>query len=472
MPPMNAQDPYVAASSQDPEAKPLEPGDAPARAGAFAQALVYGLGSAVVMWSLGYFARLLAVEGAPEWAQPSAPALFVVFLGVFLAGGYVAGRRGGVKVAAGSGALAALINLLVLGSLLKEADTAGKVGIALSVPLGALVAAAAGALGARQRRAGLLAPEVLHRLAWATAGATAVLLFLGGLVTSKGAGLAVPDWPNTYTSNMFLYPLSRMTGGVYYEHAHRLFGALVGLATLILGGYALRASSGWVRRLAVIAVPCVILQGVLGGLRVTGTFTLATDRELLSPQTALALVHGMTGQGFFCLLLAIVALTSAPWRQAPPPEKHLNAGFDQQLSSWLIGILCVQLLLGSLVRHFHAGYSFHIGLAVLVLLVAGGGGLRAWGLYGERPVLPKVGAATGILVGLQLALGVGALITRHTADFPAWGVPLATLHQTVGALLLALAVQLALWTRRLLEAIPLDEEHEQEKTSEPVGAGS
>ena len=84
MPPMNAQDPYVAASSQDPEAKPLEPGDAPARAGAFAQALVYGLGSAVVMWSLGYFARLLAVEGAPEWAQPSAPALFVVFLGVFL----------------------------------------------------------------------------------------------------------------------------------------------------------------------------------------------------------------------------------------------------------------------------------------------------------------------------------------------------------------------------------------------------
>ncbi|MCA8922677.1 MAG: COX15/CtaA family protein [Planctomycetes bacterium] len=466
---MNAQDPSTPVAS-DPAAAlaPSEPA-APAPAGRFAQALAHGLGAAVVMWALGYFARLLAVEGAPAWAQPSAPLLLGVFLGVFLAAGYLAGRRGGVTVAAGAGALAATVNLLVLGSLLKEADTAGKIGVALSVPFGALVAAAAGALGRRSPRAPLIPAEVLHRLAWTTAGATAVLLFVGGLVTSKGAGLAVPDWPNTYTTNMFLYPLSRMTGGVYYEHAHRLFGALVGLATLTLGGYALKASHGWVRRLALIAVPFVILQGVLGGLRVTGTLTLTTDRELLSPQTALALVHGMTGQAFFCLLLAVVAMTSAPWRSAPPPERHPNAGFDQQLSLWLVGILTVQLLLGSLVRHFHEGYSFHIGMAVLVLLVAGGGGLRAWGLYSERPVLPKVGSALGILVGVQLFLGVGALLTRHTADYPAWGVPLATLHQTIGALLLALSVQLALWTRRLLEAIPIEEELVPANETEPVG---
>ena len=108
-------------------------------------------------------------------------------------------------------------------------------------------------------------------------------------------------------------------------------------------------------------------------------------------------------------------------------------------------------------------------LAVLVLLVAGGGGLRAWGLYSERPVLPKVGSALGILVGVQLFLGVGALLTRHTADYPAWGVPLATLHQTIGALLLALSVQLALWTRRLLEAIPIEEELVPANETEPVG---
>ena len=87
----------------------------------------------------------------------------------------------------------------------------------------------------------------------------------------------------------------------------------------------------------------------------------------------------------------------------------------------------------------------------------------------EKSSSAKVGSALGILVGVQLFLGVGALLTRHTADYPAWGVPLATLHQTIGALLLALSVQLALWTRRLLEAIPIEEELVPANETEPVG---
>src|SRR5947208_3027878 len=74
----------------------------------------------------------------------------------------------------------------------------------------------------------------LFRLAVLTAMATLILLCLGGLVTSHGAGLAVPDWPNTYGYNMFAFPLSQWLGGILYEHTHRLWASFVGLLTLLL----------------------------------------------------------------------------------------------------------------------------------------------------------------------------------------------------------------------------------------------
>ena len=54
-----------------------------------------------------------------------------------------------------------------------------------------------------------------HRLAVILVCATFPLLFIGGLVTSKGAGLAVPDWPTTFGYNMFLYPWSKMIGNIF-----------------------------------------------------------------------------------------------------------------------------------------------------------------------------------------------------------------------------------------------------------------
>src|SRR5437879_349234 len=71
-----------------------------------------------------------------------------------------------------------------------------------------------------------------HRLAVITAGATLLLIFVGGLVTNTGSALAVPDWPTTFGYNMFLYPWSRMVGGVFYEHSHRLIGSVVGMLTI------------------------------------------------------------------------------------------------------------------------------------------------------------------------------------------------------------------------------------------------
>ena len=110
----------------------------------------------------------------------------------------------------------------------------------------------------------------LHRFAVGIAAATLVLLCFGGLVTSHGAGLAVPDWPNSYGYNMFLFPISKWVGGIFYEHTHRLVASGVGFLTIILAVWLWRKEERrWLRWLGWGALVLVALQGVLGGLRVT-----------------------------------------------------------------------------------------------------------------------------------------------------------------------------------------------------------
>ncbi len=128
-----------------------------------------------------------------------------------------------------------------------------------------------------------------HRLAVILACATFPLLFIGGLVTSLGVGLAVPDWPTTFGYNMFLYPWSKMIGGIFYEHSHRLVASCVGLLTIALAlTLWLKEPRPWLRWLGVAALALVIFQGILGGLRV-----------VLLQQT-LAIIHACFAQGIFC----------------------------------------------------------------------------------------------------------------------------------------------------------------------------
>src|ERR1700744_3885113 len=110
----------------------------------------------------------------------------------------------------------------------------------------------------------------LNRFVWFTAGPTLLLISSGGMVTSNDAGLAVPDWPTTFGYNMFLFPVSKWVGGVLFEHTHRLIASIVGLLTIVLAGLLLRIEGRrWLRRLGWIALVAVVLQGLLGGLRVT-----------------------------------------------------------------------------------------------------------------------------------------------------------------------------------------------------------
>src|SRR3954471_1828654 len=146
----------------------------------------------------------------------------------------------------------------------------------------------------------------LHRLALLTAAATFPLIFMGGLVTSHGAGMSVPDWPNSYGYNMFLFPPRLWIGGILYEHTHRLMGTVVGFCSILLAIAAWKLESRrWVRKLCYAVLAAVIFQGVLGGLRV------------VLVKLDLAIMHACFAQAFFCLAALAAIVTSRGWIHAP-----------------------------------------------------------------------------------------------------------------------------------------------------------
>src|SRR4051794_36622056 len=115
----------------------------------------------------------------------------------------------------------------------------------------------------------------LNRTAVVTTVATALLIFMGGLVTSHGAGMSVPDWPNSYGYNMWLFPptLWWNNGGIFYEHSHRLMATLVGLLAIVMTLLAYPEPIEWVTRrriswiaFAVAAVAVVALATLPGRL--------------------------------------------------------------------------------------------------------------------------------------------------------------------------------------------------------------
>ncbi|SPE54312.1 Cytochrome oxidase assembly [Verrucomicrobia bacterium] len=276
--------------------------------------------------------------------------------------------------------------------------------------------------------------RALHRFAVITAASTLALIGVGGLVTSRGVGMAVPDWPNTYGYNMFFFPVSKWAGGIFYEHTHRLAASAVGsltsilalwlygksarpfmrwagLAVLVLGGATwlarpqrwedslvsvlvgsalLGASFLWprceaspvrLRRLGLVAFFAVVVQGVLGGLRVV----------LLEDQ--IGIFHALLAQLFFVLLCALALFTSPWWertrrasilprpdRKPVVPERPPATDSSTALSGspaltqaeksptrtpsgprpLLLGttlLIFFQLALGASMRHQHAGLA-------------------------------------------------------------------------------------------------------------------
>ncbi len=316
----------------------------------------------------------------------------------------------------------------------------------------------------------------LNRFVWFTAWATLLLICSGGMVTSKGVGLAVPDWPTTFGYNMFLFPVSQWVGGIFFEHTHRLIASTVGFLTIILAFWLWRAEERpWVRRLGLLAVAGVVLQGVLGGLRVT----------LLKDE--IGIFHACLAQAFLGLLVLIAVVRTDCWHSLAAGKGATRLRGLATLALLTTLTIYLQLGLGATMRHQHRDLSirdfptaygswlpdtspgriaeinagrdklalsdvtaFQIWLqmahrfgAVLIAIGVVTWAVRVWRDASDILVLRRLTFLwLGLLAG-QFLLGAWTIWSNKAAD-------IATTHVAVGATMLSLGVSITAITRRLM----------------------
>jgi cytochrome c oxidase assembly protein subunit 15 len=265
-------------------------------------------------------------------------------------------------------------------------------------------------------------------------------LLVGGSVTVYRVGMAVPDWPQTFGVNMFLYRFWQASWGVFIEHGHRLYGALVGLACIVLAiWFAVAERRAWMKALGGLALLAVIGQGVLGGLRVRWN----------SPN--LALIHGCTAQLFFALMVTLCVLTGRNGQERA--ECQMDPDHLRRRSAVTLGLIYGQIVLGAWVRHFGDAFALILH-AVFALGVWGHIAALSWRIErrrGEIGSLVASSRAMALLVVIQMLLGVGAWWLLRPFDGIPRDVTLAKAlvrigHQGVGALVLAASVVLTLRT--------------------------
>ena len=186
----------------------------------------------------------------------------------------------------------------------------------------------------------------LRSFAWFTAGATLLLICSGGMVTSKGVGLSVPDWPTTFGYNMFFFPASRWVGGILFEHTHRLIASVIGILTIFLALWlAFSPVAGWLKKLGWASLGMVILQGVLGGLRVT----------LLKDQ--IGIFHACVAQAFFAMLVVLALGLSPVWQRLRAAGLGQNVRTMSRCAVAITVVIYAQLGLGATMRHQHRDLS-------------------------------------------------------------------------------------------------------------------
>ena len=306
----------------------------------------------------------------------------------------------------------------------------------------------------------------LNRFTWFTAFATLLLICSGGMVTSKGVGLAVPDWPTTFGYNMFLFPVSKWIGGVLFEHTHRLIASTVGFLTIILAIWLWRTEDRQtVKTLGLIAVAGVILQGILGGLRVT----------MLKDE--IGIFHACLAQAFLGLIVLIVIVTTNFWRSLSTNIDRTKLGSIKTVAIVVTIAIYAQLALGATMRHQHKDLSIldfptaygawipdtsvealakinawrdahalsdvdafqiwlqmtHRFLAVVIGILVLMCCIRIWRDAREISALRRLSIFWIILFFLQFALGAWTIWSNKAAD-------IATTHVAVGAIMLSFGV--------------------------------
>ena len=189
---------------------------------------------------------------------------------------------------------------------------------------------------------------MLHLFALLVAASTALLIFAGGLVTSTGSGLSVPDWPNTYGWFMWTFPLDKMVGGIFYEHTHRLIASVVGFLILVQAFWLARVERrAFVRRLGYVALAAVVTQGLLGGITV-----------LWYLPDAVSIAHASLAQLVFCMAVSIALFTSPGWtRSYRQPAPLRDDPLLQRVAIATTALVYVQIVVGATMRHTDAGLA-------------------------------------------------------------------------------------------------------------------
>jgi cytochrome c oxidase assembly protein subunit 15 len=448
----------------------------------------FGFLAGLVLWFTWFATHL-------PWANlPEQVALPIVLGAWLLALGYTGlrmGPRKALQVAVGAGLIAAILGLLILGSRLTEKTEAQHAGmiaatvkpnagllVAGFLATGAVLGAIGGLLGSRLPGAGkddeATSEMLLPRFAVVACATTAPLLFIGGLVTSTNSGMAVPDWPNTYGSNMFLYPLGPRAQGapdmpankIFLEHSHRLFGTLVGLVTMgVMIWTWLSNQRKGLKVLATVAFALVVTQGVLGGIRVLqGHVDIAEDNRWY------AMMHGVLGQLVFATQVFLAAkLFGLDAKLAKTAQAVAGARSLRVFATAALHSSVLQLLLGAAFRHFRHTHILwtHIAFALVVALLGIFAGFVAMNLgkkdgenlpLGDASQAKLVRAARSLgvwavaIVGLQFALGWVAFLAGGTSSVEAQTATQAifrTVHQANGAAMLAVLVGLFVVGRAL-----------------------
>jgi heme a synthase len=332
-----------------------------------------------------------------------------------------------------------------------------------------------------QRSTFSLSSRWLNRFAWFTALAALFLICSGGMVTSKGVGLAVPDWPTTFGYNMFLFPVSKWIGGIFFEHTHRLIASAVGFLTIILAVWLWRSEDReWVRNLGLIAVASVVLQGVLGGLRVTML------------KNEIGIFHACLAQAFLGLLVLIAVVTTNFWRSLAnvfaDPKKF---GPIKMIALATTIAIYVQLALGATMRHQHRDLAIldfptangawipgtsaialakinawrdaralsevtafqvwlqmaHRFLAMIIAMGVIAFCFQVWKHASQITSLKRLSIWWLVLLFCQLTLGAWTIWSNKAAD-------IATAHVAMGAIMLSFGVSIYAICSRILPAHP------------------
>jgi cytochrome c oxidase assembly protein subunit 15 len=255
--------------------------------------------------------------------------------------------------------------------------------------------------------------------------ATFLLVIAGGLVTSTGSALAVPDWPLSF--GQFFPP---MVGGVFYEHGHRMIAATVGFLTILLALWLWRQAQEPLLKMAgLVALILVCCQGVLGGVTV-----------LLKLPVVTSVGHACLGQIFFSWMCCIMAMAwSDPAAVMTPEAPKLR-----RLALITTGFVFLQLIFGAIYRHIGIMFHFHLLGAALVLV---------HGVLLYRRIKTSATAdvwflrpATVLLTLIFIQIGLGLYTWQNPTVFD------ATAHVATGALILATCSVISLESFRRVAA--------------------